>query len=167
MFARGRERPAIVGSTAAALLGYALRMPKGLSRARLLWLGPALCLGAVVLGAGIVLAGPLSLFGLVLAGLALVPVGWVLVSALFPARAERRCPACGGESLARLDAHATHGLVCRACGWRDESASAWLMAEEEGPLEEIVLAERGRARAARTTSAPRAPRSMDSSRRPG
>ena len=44
-----------------------------------------------------------------------------------------------------------------ACGWRDESASAWLLAEEEGPLEELVLAQRRRQGVG----------PMDTSRRPG
>jgi hypothetical protein len=109
------------------------------------WCAPALFLGAVLLGAWIVFARPLALFGWALIALAAVPIGWVLVSALWPARAERLCPGCGKNALARQDARATLGLVCRACGWRDPSASAWLLAEEEGPLEEIVLAQRGRA----------------------
>ena len=108
------------------------------------WCAPAFFLLAVAAGVGIVLHRPLSMFGGVLAALAAVPVGWVLASALWPAKAERRCPACGKDALERLDERATHGLVCRACGHRDASASAWLLAEEEGPLEEIVLAERGR-----------------------
>jgi hypothetical protein len=108
------------------------------------WCAPALFLLAVAVGVAIVFHGPLALFGAVLAALALVPVGWVLVSALLPAKAERRCRACGKDALARLDERATHGLVCRACGWSDASASAWLLAEEEGPLEGIVMAERGR-----------------------
>jgi DNA-directed RNA polymerase subunit RPC12/RpoP len=120
-----------------------------------LWCAPALFLLAVALGVAIVLRRPLSLFAGVLAALAAVPVGWVIVSALWPARAERRCPACGKDALQRLDERATHGLVCRACGHRDESASAWLLAEEEGPLEEIVLAERGRKRPAAPVDSPR------------
>lgn len=115
------------------------------SPAWLAWCAPALFLGAVLLGVWIVFARPFSLFGGVLLGLACVPIGWVLVSALWPARAERRCPACKGDTLVRLDARATHGLGCSACSYRDESASAWLLAEEDGPLEEIVLAQRGRA----------------------
>jgi len=105
---------------------------------------PLVFLSAVGLGVWIAFARPVRLTTALLVGLACVPIGWVLVSALWPARAERRCPACGKDALARLDARATHGLRCRACGWTDESASAWLLAEEEGPLEEIVLAERGR-----------------------
>ena len=82
-------------------------------------------------------------------GLCLV---WVLVSVFFPARADRSCPRCGEESLERLDRTRTTGIRCRACGFRDEQASAWLMAEEEGPLEEIVLRERGRGAVARANS---------------
>jgi hypothetical protein len=114
------------------------------SPAWLAWCAPALFLGAVLLGAWIVFARPFSLFGGVLLALSCVPIGWVLVSALWPARAERRCPVCGGDTLVRLDARATHGLGCSTCSYRDESASAWLLAEEDGPLEEIVLAQRGR-----------------------
>jgi len=110
----------------------------------LAWCAPAFFLLAVAAGVAIVFRRPLSLFAGVLSALAAVPVGWVIVSALWPAKAERRCPACGKDALQRLDQRATHGLACRACGFRDESASAWLLAEEEGPLEEIVLAERGR-----------------------
>jgi hypothetical protein len=114
------------------------------SSARGLWLAPLAFLGAVGLGTWIVFARPLTLFGVVLVVLAAVPVAWVLVSALLPAKAERGCPACKADALARSDPLATHGLVCRACGWSDESASAWLLAEEEGPLEELVLAARRR-----------------------
>jgi hypothetical protein len=113
--------------------------------ARGLWLAPLALLGAVGLGTWIVFARPLTLFGVVLVVLATVPVAWVLVSALLPAKADRGCPACEADALARSDPMATHGLVCRACGWSDDSASAWLLAEEEGPLEELVLAARARA----------------------
>lgn len=121
------------------------------------WCAPPAFLAAVAGGVAIVLAQPLALLWLVLGALVVVPAGWVLVSALFPGRAERRCPACARDGLRRLDVRSTHGLTCSACGWRDESASAWLLAEEEGPLEEIVLAERGR----------RGAGPMDSARRGG
>ena len=119
-------------------------MPRKPAADWIVWCAPALFLAAVGLAVWIVFARPLSLFGVLLGCLAAVPVGWVLVSALFPGKAERRCPACGQDGLARLDARSTQGLVCRRCGWQDESASAWLLAEEEGPLEGIVLAQRGR-----------------------
>ena len=121
----------------------------------LLWCAPVFLLLGVATGVAIVLRRPLSLFAGVLAALAAVPVGWVIVSALWPARAERRCPACGKDALRRMDERATHGLACRACGFRDESASAWLLAEEEGPLEEIVLSERGRKVTAGAVDSPR------------
>jgi hypothetical protein len=119
------------------------------------WCAPAVFLLAVGAGVWIVFHRPLGLFAGVLAALAAVPVGWVIVSALWPARAERRCPSCGKDALARLDPRASHGLVCRACGHRDASASAWLLAEEEGALEEMVLTERGRSRAGGTVDSPR------------
>jgi len=115
-------------------------------KALLAWLVPGLMLAAVLVGVLLVRGGSPAWFGAVALTLGILPAGWVLVSALFPARAERRCPACGQDALARRSPDATHGLRCRACGWADEAASAWLLAEEEGPLEHIVLAERGRAR---------------------
>ncbi|HEX6881728.1 MAG TPA: hypothetical protein VF530_00025 [Planctomycetota bacterium] len=115
-------------------------------KALLAWLVPGLMLAAVLVGVLLVRGGSSAWFGAVALALGIVPAGWVLVSALFPARAERRCPACGQDALARRSPDATHGLRCLACGWADETASAWLLAEEEGPLEHIVLAERGRTR---------------------
>ena len=108
---------------------------------------PLAFLGAVGTGVAVVLAGPRAILALALGLLLLTPVVWILVSALWPARAERGCPACGRDALARIDPRATHGVHCGACGFRDETRSAWLLAEEEGPLEEIVVAERGRWRA--------------------
>ena len=121
------------------------------------WFAPLACLAAVLGGVAIVLTRPLALVWVLVGALVVVPAGWVLVSALFPGKAERRCPACAADTLVRLDARSTHGLGCRACGWRDESASAWLLAEEEGPLEELVLAQRRRQGVG----------PMDTSRRPG
>jgi len=127
----------------------ALRGAPGL----LAWLLPVVLLGATALGVGLALSRPRGLFMALLVALGCLPVVWILLSALWPAKAERRCPACGEECLVRLDERSTHGLGCTACGWRDESASAWLLAEEEGPLEELVLGER----AARRTSVHSAP----------
>jgi len=111
------------------------------------WLVPPLALGAVGLGVWLGLRQPPLLFKLLAGACLVVPVGWVLVSALWPGKADRRCPACGKDALRRLDPRATTGLLCSACGHRDESASAWLLAEEEGPLEELVLAQREARRA--------------------
>ena len=77
---------------------------------------------------------------------------WIGISTLWPATADRSCPSCGEDGLERLDPQKTYGIRCRGCGFRDESVSAWLLAEEEGPLEEIVLRQRrdkGRERADR------------------
>jgi hypothetical protein len=46
----------------------------------------------------------------------------------------------------RLDRTTARGLRCPACGFRDETRSAFFLAEEEGPLERIALKERGRLR---------------------
>jgi len=100
-------------------------------------------LGAVAAGAWLLHQQPLGWFPWVLGTLIVVPVLWVLISALFPARAERACPRCAREALERSDPRTTHGLRCRECGWQDDSASAWLLAEEEEPaLERLVLADR-------------------------
>ena len=107
------------------------------------WLIGPMILAAVAAGMRVVFRGPDEIFTAcfaVLLGLGLV---WILVSALFPARADRTCPSCSGRGLERLDPESTHGLVCRLCGWNDGEASAFLLAEEEGPLEDIVLRERG------------------------
>lgn len=138
------------------------------SRSLIVWCTPALFLAAVGLGAWIVLAQP-PLFGILLVLFVTLPVGWVLVSSLWPARAERGCPACGADALVRADPRATHGLACTACGFRDESASAWLLAEEEGPLEVLVLAARERRAGGRRADRARAANmaGVDSRRRKG
>ena len=41
------------------------------------------------------------------------------------------------------------GLVCKSCGFEDPDQSAWLFAEDEGPIEPIVLAEKRRRKARR------------------
>ncbi len=110
------------------------------------WFGPPFFLLAVLLGAGIAWRGPLSIFGLALGLLAFAPALWILISALWPARAERACPACSSGRLVRADPGSTVGIRCDSCGWHDDTASAWLLAEEEGPLEEIVLREREKRR---------------------
>src|SRR5262245_10767997 len=97
-FGPGRRR--IVGTRAARTPGYLRGMS---ARARVAWLAPVFLLAAVLLGAWIVLARPLSLFVGLLVVLATVPVGWVIVSSLWPARAERACPACRADALARID----------------------------------------------------------------
>lgn len=103
---------------------------------------PLVLLATVVGSIALARANPTALFVSLFVLAAVLPLGWVTVSALWPAKADRTCPTCGASALERLDAASTHGLACRACGWRDESASGWLLAEEEGPLEALVLARR-------------------------
>jgi hypothetical protein len=112
------------------------------SRQRGGWLIAPLMLAAVAAGLLFVLRGPDQVFGVAFAAVLVLGIGWILVSALLPGRAERTCPACGGAGLERLDPQTTQGLRCGLCGWRDESASSFLLAEEEGPLEDIVLRQR-------------------------
>ncbi len=129
---------------------------------RLVFLGvlaPVFSLGALVLARSIVAEKPLWLFGAVLGLFFAAIAGWIVVSTLWPARAERRCPVCGSEALARIDPEATSGIACRKCNYRDDAASSWFLAEEEGSLESIVLRER-RARRARRSNVDR-PRPRD------
>lgn len=105
---------------------------------------PVAMILAVVLGVALVLRRPSGLLTVVLAVMLVVPALWIGISALWPARADRTCPRCGADALERLDPETTTGVSCRACGWVDETASAWLLAEEEGPLEDAVLRQRGR-----------------------
>lgn len=108
------------------------------------WLVPLAMLAAVGLGSALALGLSRDAFGPIVGFLFAVPLLWVVISALWPARADRKCPACDRDTLERLDAEATYGISCSSCGFTDESQSSWLLAEEEGPLEEIVLEQRRR-----------------------
>jgi hypothetical protein len=104
---------------------------------------PPVLLSATACGVALVLRGPERAFVISAAiGFALV-VAWVLVSIFFPARADRICPDCGAESLERLDARTTRGILCARCGRVDPERSSFLLAEEEeGAIERIVIEER-------------------------
>ncbi len=115
------------------------------SHAWLAILVPTLFLGAITVGILIVRTEPSWLFGVVLGVLLVGAVGWVAVSALWPARANRTCPECGEESVERMDPTEVRGLTCSACDWEDPTASAWLLAEDEEPvLEDLVRPRRPR-----------------------
>ncbi|MCZ6598429.1 MAG: hypothetical protein O7B99_12375 [Planctomycetota bacterium] len=113
---------------------------------RAAWLVAPVLLLATAAGVAVVLRGPAALVGWVITGLVLLALAWTVISTLWPARAERECPDCGEDALERLDPDTTCGVVCQACGYRDDSQSSWLLAEEEGPLEDVVLRQRGRGR---------------------
>ena len=118
------------------------RRPARESRAA--WFAAPLLLAAIAAGMAFVLRGPDQVFGVAFGIVVALGIGWVLVSALFPARADRTCPQCGGEGLERLDPDSSQGVVCRLCSWADESASSFLLLEDEGdPFEDIVLRGRG------------------------
>ena len=53
-------------------------------------------------------------------GLALALFIWVVVSALWPSRPDRRCPRCGGEGLTKIK-RGEPGVQCGLCGFRDET----------------------------------------------
>lgn len=121
------------------------------------WLAPVLpfvFLAATLAGVWIVKRGPVGLFGALVAVAIVLGLGWILASALLPAApADRRCPACGAEDgLAPAFEDTTRGVACRSCDYSDETASAWMIAEEDGPLESIVLRERAARRASHETS---------------
>jgi len=135
------------GSEAATFLGAP-------AHSRAAWLLPPLLIGAIGLGFWVLTQRPEGLFGLVFGGLVAVGLLWIVVSSLLPGKADRTCPSCGRKGLRRLDRSSTTGLRCAHCGWRDETASSFLLAEEEGPLEDLVLDRRDRKHEDRELSDP-------------
>lgn len=108
------------------------------------WILPLLVFGGIALTFLILRAGGPELPYVVLGVVLFLGFGWILISSLHPARADRTCPECGEEALERLDPGTTRGVVCSGCGHTDRETSSWFLAEEETTLEEIVLAERAR-----------------------
>ena len=119
--------------------------PTGPSRAAQLFglaLAPLLLLVAVGT-LQLLLQAPGALFGWVFAGIGLAAAAWIGISVFWPARAERNCPICSERGLERLDPERTLGLRCAACGWTDEEASSWLLAEDEDvSVQELVVSQR-------------------------
>lgn len=111
---------------------------------RAAWLIGPLLLASIATGMLFIFRGADHLFGLALGVVLGLGFLWILVSVLFPARPDRTCPSCGLSNLERIDPKSTHGLCCTACGWQDEAASSFLLAEEEGAFEDVVLRERRR-----------------------
>jgi hypothetical protein len=105
-------------------------------------------LAAVLCAAMLVLRGADRAFVAAVSILIGLSVLWILVSVLWPARADRTCPACGEAGLRRLNARSTRGVACLSCGHKDEEQSSFLLAEDDGDaLETIRLEERSKARA--------------------
>lgn len=105
---------------------------------------PTALLAAVCGGSALILWQPAWLTGAVVGTVLCAGLLWVAASALWPAKADRSCPECGENTLVRLDPETATGLLCSACGHEDREASSWFLAEEEGPLEDLVLRQRGR-----------------------
>jgi len=111
------------------------------------WLVAPLALVSVAAGVLLVVESPQGLFGVVFGSALALGLVWVLACSLFPATADRTCPECNRKGLVRLDRRTTRGVRCARCGFRDATASSFLLAEDEGvPLESTVLHERDRGR---------------------
>lgn len=108
------------------------------------WLVGPLLLCATIGAVSLVFRGPVGLFAIALACFGVLGVAWLLICVFSSARADRTCPSCGRAELERLDPLSTRGVVCRTCGRWDREQSSFLMAEEEGPIEPIVMRERQR-----------------------
>jgi len=108
------------------------------------WILPLFAIGAVAVAVWLLSVGGTKLPAVILGATLLIGFGWILVSALHPAQADRVCPECGEEALQRLDPETTRGVTCASCGHTDRDESSWFLAEEETTLEEIVLKERAR-----------------------
>jgi hypothetical protein len=115
------------------------------SHAWLTILVPFLFLGAIAGGVLIIRSEPAWLLGTVLGLMLVTAICWIVISALWPAQADRTCPECGQETIERVDPEEVRGLTCSACDWEDPTASAWLLAEDEEPaLEHLVQRRRPR-----------------------
>ena len=136
------------------------RPPSDPAPGRAAWLAPLAVLGALALAFAVTQARPAWLAGAALAAILALVVVWILVSVLWPGRADRVCPSCGAAAVERLDAGDVVGRRCSACGWSDAAESAWLLAEEDGePLEPLVLRRRRARRAGRVAQVDRPGRS--------
>jgi len=123
--------------------------PQHTSRLRALagWFVAPIALLSIAAGMLLVFRGPDGLFGVAFGTVLALGLGWILVCSLFPAKADRTCPECKRPGLVRLDRRTTRGVRCTRCGFRDATASSFLLAEDEGvPLEGTVLHERDRRR---------------------
>ena len=112
-------------------------------------LAPLLLIGAIGLAVAVINLGADAILGWVGYALGGAVVVWVLAASMWPAEADRTCPQCKEEALERLDPNTTMGLRCTACGHVDAAKSGWFLAEDEGPLEELVLRQRAAKKALR------------------
>ena len=111
-------------------------------RSRAIWFVGPLSLLAEVAGVFFVMSGPSWVLGGTLAVLFGLTYLWIFVCVFSSANADRKCPQCGEYALEQLDPATTLGLVCSRCSFRDETASSFFLAEEEGQIEAMILSER-------------------------
>lgn len=81
---------------------------------------------------------------LIIGGILVLIFAWIGVSVLWPARADRSCPQCKADALERMNPQSAVGLLCKLCGWSDDTASGWYLAEEEMEALEPLAMERRR-----------------------
>ena len=91
--------------------------------------------GAVLVAGQLVDGWGMTLWWVLITGLLLLPLIWVVCSALNPAQVDRRCPSCGvDETLVRPDRRSMLGVICSSCGYRDDEAYVAHLEEYlEGP----------------------------------
>lgn len=81
----------------------------------------AAALAAVGAAFALVALAPRLALWIFLAGVFTLPIGWMIVSALFPVVLDRNCPACGAWALEPLDPEDRYGVRCAECGHEDPS----------------------------------------------
>ncbi|MFT7486553.1 MAG: DNA-directed RNA polymerase subunit RPC12/RpoP [Candidatus Paceibacteria bacterium] len=109
------------------------------------WLVAPILLAAVIGGLILLRKEPAGVFAVILGIVCGAPVVWGLISMLFPAYPDRRCPECKELGLESMSDQELHGVRCSECGFTDETLSTWKFAEERGQtLEPLVIAKRGK-----------------------
>ena len=110
---------------------------------RLAWVVAPVLLVAVGASFLLLRTQPAAFFATILTIVFVLPFLWGLVSVLFPAYPDRKCPDCGELTVEALSEEDLHGIPCTSCGYVDRDASAWKFAEErDEPLEPYVLERR-------------------------
>lgn len=69
-------------------------------------------------------------------GAIVVPMLWMLVSAMRPAMPDRTCPRCGKESLRLLTPGVRQGVRCPECGFADAEMYCVYLIDVDDALDE-------------------------------